>query len=149
RGAALEDRDLAAEDLVLEGAHRELEAAADHVELVREELLRLEEHLFADADLAEVVEERRVLELAEIVAGPGDALVGPGVAALDRAREADREIRDAARVTARRRIALLDRLDARAHEALQHVLYLGVEDRVLERDAGLRRQRAQEVFAPL
>ena len=53
---------------------------------------------------------------------------------------ADREVGHAARVTARRRVARLDGLDAGLHEPLEELADLLVEDRRLERDAGLRRE---------
>ncbi len=145
--AALEQAHLASEDLDLERANGELEARADDLELVGEELLGFEEDLFADADLAEVVEQRGILQLADVVAGPGHVGVDRAAGERERAGEADGEVGDAAGVAARRRVALLDRLDAGADEALEHVLDLGVENGILERDPGLGGQRRQELFA--
>jgi hypothetical protein len=81
--------------------------------------LALTSTCFAHADLAEVVEQRGVLELAQIVGVKAGRLVGAGVGALDGLGEAHGQLRDAQRVAARRRVALLDRLDAGAHEALE------------------------------
>ncbi len=123
--------------------------AADELERLVVELLRLDEHLLAHADLAEVVEEARVLELAQILAREVRVLVRTVRLAVDDLRELDREIGDAARVTARRRIARLDRFDARLHEALEEPPDLVVEHRVLERDARLRGDHPEELFAAL
>ena len=46
----------------------EREAVADQLELVRVELLLLHEHLLAHADLAEVVQQPRVAQLAQLLA---------------------------------------------------------------------------------
>ena len=64
------------EHVGLERARHEVEARADELRALVVELLRLDQHLLAHADLAEVVEEARVLELAQILAREVRVLVG-------------------------------------------------------------------------
>ena len=139
--------DLLLEQLDLGRLQCELEPRADRVALVRVELLGLHQHLLAHADLAEVVEQRRVLELLQIAAAEADVGERPVAHRADALGQAAREHADAARVAAGGRVALLDRLHARAHEALEDALDLVVKERVLERDPGLRRERRKQLFA--
>ena len=72
---------------------------------------------------------------------PDLAVLARCSARLTALREPDRELGDALGVTGRRRIARLDRGDRGLHEAVEQRLDLLVEEDVLERDAGLRRER--------
>ncbi len=94
------------------------------------------------------MQEARVLELAEVLGLEGRRRVRPARLAVDHLREPDRELCDASRVSARGRIARLDRLDARLHEPLEHLADVAVEDRGLQRDARLRGEHAEELLAP-
>src|SRR5262249_16788553 len=118
-------------------------------ELLVVELLRLDEDLLADADLAEIVEEARVLELADVLAREDRVLVRAARDPIDDLRQAHGVVGGAARVAARRGIARLDRLDARLHEALEEATDLVVEHRVLEARAGLRGHHAEELLRAL
>src|SRR5437868_4784724 len=57
--------------------------------------------------------------------------------------------RNASRVAARRRVARLDRVDARGHEAREDAVDVLVEGRVLERDPRLRGQRVEQLLGAL
>src|SRR5438067_2576158 len=58
---------LSAVRIALDCLHREIEATTNRLELHRIELFLLDEHLLANADLAEVVQQRRVSDLAHLI----------------------------------------------------------------------------------
>ncbi len=126
-----------------------VEARPHRRQLVRVELLGLHQDLLANPDLAEVVQERRVLELLQLPSREAGVGVGAGVHRVHDLGEPTREHADPKRVTAGGRIALLDRLHARADEALEDALDLVVEERVLQGDARLGGQRLQELLLAL
>ena len=97
----------------------------------RLELLGLDQDILTDADLAEVVEQRGVLQLAQIV--PIEAKLGeaPVRGSIDDLGERDRQGRDPLAVPGGGRVALLDRLDAGAHEALEQRLEVDGERTLL------------------
>ena len=145
--ARFHDRDLLRQRFGLGHLRGVVDTRADRLERVRVELLRFDEHLLAHADLAEVVQERCVLELLHFALRELHAGVRAAIGAIDRLREAAREHAHTKRMAARRRITLLDRLHTRAHEALEDAADLVVQERVLERDAGLARETEQELGA--
>ena len=63
---------------------------ADRLELHRIELLLLDQHLLADADLAEVVQQRGVADLAELIGREVDVAVVAVIDAIDDASPARR-----------------------------------------------------------
>ena len=64
------------------------EAMPDQVEVVRVELLLLHQHLLADADLAEVVQQAGVAQLAQLLAREGDVAIRPARQPIHRLRPA-------------------------------------------------------------
>src|ERR1041384_974216 len=83
------------------------------------ELLRLDQHLLAHADLAEIVEQGGVADLLQLLARELHQSVGAVRRAIDDLGETDRHAGDSARVTVRGRVALLDRVDRCQHEPLE------------------------------
>src|SRR5207249_7409507 len=98
-------RDLLAGVAELDPALDQLDALADPIELSREELLGLHEHLLADADLAEVVQQGGVAKLRHLLGAEAPLAVGPRAAAVHHLRETDGEIGDAEGVARRGWIA--------------------------------------------
>src|SRR5438309_1556420 len=124
-----------------------LESSAQDLQLVRLQLVRLDEHVLADADLAEIVQQRRVAQLLALVAGelrPAPAARRP-VRARQRVGEADREPGHAARVTRRGRVARFDRDHAGADESLEELLDLLVEQSIVDGRRGLPAQSGEQL----
>ena len=131
--------------LVLHRLDGEVEARPDGVELQRIELLFLDQHLLADADFAEVVQQRGVANLLDLVGSEADIAILPVVDAVDHFGQLDGEVRHAERVAGGGRIALLDRRDRRGDEALEQPLDRFVEQVVLDRHRGLPGQGAHQL----
>ncbi len=96
------------------GLEGEVEPVANPEDLVLVELLRLDEHAFGDRDLPEVVEERRRLQLANLLPREGDPGVGPVGGSVDDPGERHGEVGDPVAVAGGRRVAQLDRHDRAA-----------------------------------
>ena len=128
------------------GKDRLVDARPDQRGDPRRQLPRLDEHLLADADLAEVVQHGGVAQLAELVAADADGGEGPGIRAVDELREPAGEQRDALRVAGRRRVALLDRGDRRLDEPVEEALDALREPPVLDRHRRLRGERPRDLF---
>ena len=119
------------------------EALRDQRQPVRVELLGLDQDLFPNADLAEVVQQPRVLDLPQRRSIEGQ--IGEDtVVAIGGFRQPDGELGHPLRVPARGGVALLDRVDAGPDEALEQRLDVGDEVGVLQGDRGLARQRAAQ-----
>src|SRR3954464_10672505 len=105
----------------------------DDVEIPGIQLLLLDEHLLTNADFAEVVQESRVAQLAELLARELEpAIRANAAAAPDGLGETHGEGRDTPRVTGRRRIALLDRRYRCRHEPLEQALDVLIEQTVFD-----------------
>jgi hypothetical protein len=147
RGALLRSPCAALEDVDLKGAERQVDAHPDHLELARVELLRLDEDLLADANFPEIVEERGVLDLADLLGGPAGVAVGAGGLALDGPGQAHGQVGDPAGVAAGGRVPLLDGRHGRLDEALEKRGDLGVKQRIFQGNRGLRGEGEQELLA--
>src|SRR6185436_12349240 len=88
----------------------------ERLELMWEQLVALDEDMLAHAHLAEVVEQRGVSQLAELLRAEADAGIGPHRQPIEMLGDADGEQRHALGVTGRRRIARFDRVDRGADE---------------------------------
>ena len=140
---------LLAQRLGLDGLAHIGQTQADDLELPIVELLGLDQHLLAHADLAEVVQHARVFDLAQIVAREvhgSERPVGDGVHLLGQGHAQGGH---APRMAGGGRIARLDRGDRGVDEALEQSPDLVVEDRVLQRHARLRRQRQRHLLGAL
>ena len=120
----------------LQAAPDDLAALPDHVELAHRELLGLDQYLLAHADLAEVVQERRVADLLHLVRGEAHVTEGAAVT-VHRGGQSHREVGHPERVTRGGGVPRLDRGDRGLHEALEQGLDRLVEAAILERDRGL------------
>ena len=85
--------ELAAAVAELDAALDELHPLRDHLEVPRVELLGLHQHLFADAHLAEVVEQRGVADRLHLVGREADLAEGAGVGAVRRRGQRHRQVR--------------------------------------------------------
>ena len=124
-------------------------AQQDLLQLLGIEAVRLGQHALRHSDLPEVVQQRGVGELCEL--GFSELVAGERsrARAAHRSRQGNGEGGDAARVTARRRVASLDSGDAGIHEALEHALDVRLELGPLERERGAARDRDGVVQVPL
>ena len=136
---------LAARVAQLEAAPDDLAALPDQVELARRELLGLDQHVLAHADLAEVVEQRGVADLLHLVGREADLAEGAAIGAVHRGGQRHREVGHPEGVARGGRVARLDRGDRGLHEALEQRLDGLVEAAVLERDGGLGGERGGQV----
>ena len=93
----------------------------------RIELLGLDQHFFAHADLAEVVQQRCVANFLHLLAGEARARVGAGVAAVDGFRQTHGKRGDAEAVAGGGGVALLDGRHRGFHEAFEQCLDVQVE----------------------
>ena len=147
-GRPEEDLDLLALCLQLLLQVDGLESAAQVLELERLELVRLHQDVFADADLAEIVQHGRVAQLLTLLRGERGAL--PASRRLPGARqhvaEPDREPRHPARVTRGGRIPRLDRHHAGAHEPFEQLLDLVVQQGVVDRRRSLTAEREEQLL---
>ena len=136
--------ELALVGIVLRRLHGELEAVAERLQLQRIELLLFHQHLLADADFAEVVQQRGVTDLADLIGAEVNVAILL-VVTVDDARQLDGEIGDAEGVTGCGRIALFDRSDRRGDEPFEEALDRLVEQVVLDRDRRLCGERAHQL----
>ena len=102
---------------------------------------RLDEDLLAHRDLSEIVEHRGVAQLPELLAGHAKVGVRAVVGPVRQLRQRDREGRHPLRMAGRRRIALLDRRDARPDEILEQTADPLRQPPVFHRDGRLGRKR--------
>ena len=114
-----------------------LHPVADAVEVGGIEFLGLHQHVLAHADLTEIVQQRGVAQLHQLVVAELELAIGTRLAAVRRLRERHREVGHAERVAGRRRIARLDRRHRRLHEALEEVPDRQIEAAVVDGDRGL------------
>ena len=141
--------DLLAGVAELDPALDQLHALADPFELAGKELLGLHQHLLADADLAEVVQQGGVAELRHLLGAEAPVAVGPRAAAIHDLRQTDGEIGDAEGVARRRRVARLDRDDRGLHEPLEEPADRLDQVAVVDGDGRLRGERAGELLVAL
>ena len=113
------------------------EPVPDDVQVPRVELFLLHQHLLAHADFAEVMQQAGVAQLAQLCVRELHVAVFSGPAAIDGFRQVDGQLRDAAGMTRRGRIALLDGGDGRGHETLEQLLDVLVQQAVLDCDRRL------------
>src|SRR2546425_6028833 len=125
-----------------------LEPAPQVLELERLGLVRLHQDVFADTDLAEIVQHRRIAQLLTLLRGERRAF--PATRGLSGARqhvaETDREPRHSTRVTRGGRIPRLDRPHAGAHEPFEQLLDLVVQQRVVDRRRRLPAERGEQLL---
>ena len=115
---------------------------ADALEVGRVELFRFHQHVLAHADLAEVVQEAGVAQLAQLLRGEAHVAEAAAVGAIDRLGQPHREVGHAERVAEGGGVARLDRGDGGLHEAVEELADAVVEAPVGQRHRGLRGQRA-------
>ena len=129
-----------AQELQLEPALQDLGALANQLETRGGQLLGLDEHVLANANLAEVVKERGIAELADLVGREAHVAEGPTGGAVGGLGEGHREIRDAEGVAGGGGVPRFDGADGGADEALEEDAHALVEAAVLE---GHRRLRGE------
>ena len=129
-------------------ALEQLHAVADAVEIRRIELLGLHEHVLAHAHLAEVVQQRGVAQLHQLVVAEFELAVRSGLAAIDDLGEPDREVSHAERVARRGGVACFDRGHRRLHESLEQLANRQVQPAVVDGHRGLRGEGARQLFVP-
>src|SRR6185437_1912805 len=107
---------------------------ADEVQVGRIELLRLDQNLLPDADLAEVVQEAGVPDLPDLLAREPDGLVRALYGAVHHGGEGNRVVGHAAGVTEGGRVPLLDGLNGCADESFEQPLDLLIQPAVFDGD---------------
>ena len=86
-----------------------------------------------------------IANLLELLARELHAAIGAIAGAIYHLRQPDRHARDAPRVTVGRRIALLDRVHRREHEAFEQLLDVFVQPPVFDGDRRLAGQRGHQL----
>ena len=128
----------------LEAPLEDLRPLADQLEALRQELLGLDEHVLAHADFTEVVQERGIADLADLIGGEMQV----AERSADRARgglgDGHRQIGNPERVPGGGGVARLDGGDRSIDEALEEHAHAFVQPAVVERDRRLRGERGGE-----
>ena len=130
--------------LSFDGALDRLEALADQIEPAVVQLLRLAQDLLRDCDFPEIVEERRVAELADLIVRKPQVRVSSPVRPVRHLRELGGHRRHPPGVSLGGGVAVLDRLDRGVDESREEVLALQVQTVVLDGDRRLARERTNE-----
>ena len=128
---------------------QEPEPAADDLQIGWIQLLLLHQHLLAHANLAEVVEQAGVAQLAQLLPREGHRAKLPVVRAVHHLRQPHRERRHARRMAGRGGIARFDCRDCCRDEPLEQPLDVLVQLAVLDGHGSLRCDGARELHAPL
>ena len=121
------------------------ESAVDLCAQHRGQLLLLDQRLFANADLPEVVEQARVAQLLHLRVGKERVGEGTLGQIVDQDRHVACQFGYPDGVTRRRGVSTVDRGHGRLDEAREEVLDVLVESSVFDRDRGLPRERGDDV----
>ena len=132
--------ELAPRDVELETALDDLPALPDQLEMPRVELLGLHEDFLAHPDLAEVVKQRGVANLAHLVGGEPHMAQGPLGGAVHGRGHRHRELGDAGGMPGGGGVAGLDGGDRGLDEAFEEAVDAVVEPAIVEGDGGLGRE---------
>src|SRR5690348_16260547 len=114
-------------ELEIRPLQQEREAVPDELEIPGIQLLLLDENLLSHADLAEVVQEAGVAQLAKLLACEREPAIRADSATAHRLGQAHGERRDPAGVTGSCRVSLFDGRYRRGHEAFEESLDVLVE----------------------
>ena len=98
RSVAREQLGAPALELEVGRLHEVGESMPDDLEILRVELLLLDEHLFSHADFSEVVQQPGIAKLAQLLARESNVAIGAVASAVDRLGESDAQRSDARRV---------------------------------------------------